>query len=54
MFRMCESPRVQKFLNVAFHFQDEVYTRKADLKDKRSIFGVVLFYFAKNRIFKNI
>ena len=45
MFRMCESPRVQKFLNVAFHFQDEVYTRKADLKDKRSIFGVVLFYY---------
>ena len=43
MLRMCESPRVQKFLNVAFHLQDEVYTRKADLKDKRSGFGVDLF-----------
>ena len=41
---MCGSPRAQKFLNVALHFQDEVYTRVPDLEDERSVFGADLFY----------
>ena len=44
-FCMCESPRAQKFLNVALHLQDEVYTRVADLKDEQSVFGADLFYY---------
>ena len=41
---MCESPRAQKFLNAALHFQDEAYTRVADLEDERSVFEADLFY----------
>ena len=41
---MCESSRAQKFLNAALHFQDEVYTRVADLEDERIVFGADSFY----------
>ena len=43
-FRMCESPRAQKFLNATFNLQDEVYTRVAGRKDERSVLGADLFY----------
>ena len=41
---MCESPRVQKFLNAVLHLQDEVHTRVADLGDEQSVFGADFFY----------
>ena len=43
-FRMCESPRAQKFLNATLHLQDEVYTKVADLEDKQSVFEADLIY----------
>ena len=43
-FRMIECPRAQRFLQAVLYFQDDVYTKVADLEDETSVFGADLYY----------
>ena len=43
-FRLCECPRAKLFLDAATYFQDEIYTRIADVEDVSRVFGADLFY----------
>ena len=43
-FRMSECPRAQRFLQAVLYFQDDVYTKVADLEDEASVFGADLYY----------
>ena len=42
--RICESPRVKQFLEATIHFQDELYTRVADLEAENHVFGADLYH----------
>ena len=43
-YRISESPRAKKFLNVALSKQEDVYIRIADLESDTNVFGADLFY----------
>ena len=41
---MSECPRAQRFLQAVLYFQDDVYTKVADLEDETGVFGADLYY----------
>ena len=44
-FRICKSARANRFIEtVFFYFQDEIYTRIADLEEDSRVFGADLYY----------
>ena len=42
--RISETPRANAFLAAAMYFQDDIYTRVADLENDKSVFGADLHY----------
>ena len=43
-FRVSESARANRFIEAAICFQDEIYTRIADLEEDLRVFGADLYY----------
>ena len=44
-FRICESARANRFIEAAIYFQDEIFTRRADLEEDSRVFGADLYYY---------